>query len=474
MSPIFSAQELHSIVGGKLFENDWSVSGISIDSRNIKKNHLFIALKAKRDGNDFIISAIENGAKAAIINKIPKVLPKNFPFILVNDSLEALYSIAKYSRKKHKGKVIAITGSVGKTSTKDILTKMLSTFGVTHSSQKSFNNHLGVPITLANIPKNAGYVICEIGMNSKGEIETLSKLVAPDVAVITNISAAHLASFKNPKEIAYEKASICFGLKKNGLLIFSVDNKYYDLVNNFVLERKLKSMTFGSNENAEISIENISHVNNKSYGSLLLNNEVFTNFSIGALGSHQLKNCLAAIAVILSYDLSIKKALKELKEWVPRDGRGNFLDINLRYKLKDIRIKVIDESYNSNPTSLNASLEILKLVQFDTKKKISRKIAILGDMLELGVKEKEFHRDIANNSNINSFDIIHCVGSLIKELYLELPREKKGLLVSKPSDLLSHILINAEDRDIYLIKGSNSIGLSFIANRLYKLNNKYV
>ena len=473
MSTIFSAEELHSIVGGKLFENDWLVSGISIDSRTIKKNELFIALKAKRDGNDFIVSAIENGAKAAIINKIPKDLPKNFPFILVNNSVEALYSIAKYSRKKYKGRVIAITGSVGKTSTKDILTKMLSTFGVTHSSQKSFNNHLGVPLTLANIPKNADYVICEIGMNSKGEIEPLSKLVAPDVAVITNISAAHLASFKNLREIAYEKASICFGLKKNGLLIFSVDNKFYELVNNFVKERKLKSVTFGSNEHAEISIKNIYHLKNKSYGSLLIKNKVFTNFSIGALGSHQLKNCLAALAVILSYDLSLEKALKELKDWVPRDGRGNFLDVNLKYKLKNIRIRVIDESYNSNPTSLNASLEILKSVQFDTKKS-SRKIAILGDMLELGVKEKEFHRDIANNSNIFSFDTIHCVGSLMKELYLELPQEKKGLLVSNPSDLLSHILINAEDRDIYLIKGSNSIGLSFIANKLYKLNNTYV
>ena len=466
MSTIFSAEELHSIVGGKLFENDWLVSGISIDSRTIKKNELFIALKAKRDGNDFIVSAIENGAKAAIINKIPKDIPKNFPFILVNNSVEALYSIAKYSRKKYEGRVIAITGSVGKTSTKDILTKMLSTFGVTHSSQKSFNNHLGVPLTLANIPKNADYVICEIGMNSKGEIEPLSKLVAPDVAVITNISAAHLASFKNLREIAYEKASICFGLKKNGLLIFSVDNKFYELVNNFVKERKLKSVTFGYNENAEISIKNISHFKNKSYGSLLIKNKVFTNFSIGALGSHQLKNCLAALAVILSYDLSLEKALKELKDWVPRDGRGNFLDVNLKYKLKNIRIRVIDESYNSNPTSLNASLEILKSVQFDTKKS-SRKIAILGDMLELGVKEKEFHRDIANNSNIFSFDTIHCVGSLMKELYLELPQEKKGLLVSNPSDLLSHILINAEDRDIYLIKGSNSIGLSIIANKLY-------
>ena len=207
MSPVFSADELHSVVGGKLSKKNWEVHGISIDSREIKKNDLFIALKSKRDGNDFILSAIEKGAKAAIINKVPIGLPINFPYILVKDSMKALHSIAKYSRKRYKGNLVAITGSVGKTSTKDILTKILSIFGLTYSSPKSFNNDLGVPLTLANIPKKADYVICEIGMNAKGEIEPLSKLASPDTAIITNISTAHLASFNCLKEIAMEKAN---------------------------------------------------------------------------------------------------------------------------------------------------------------------------------------------------------------------------------------------------------------------------
>ncbi len=469
MSPIFSADELHNIVGGKLHKKNWNVTGISIDTREIKKNELFLALKTKRDGNDFIFSAIEKGAKAAIINKIPIGLPANFPYILVKDSMQALYAIAKYSRKRYRGKLIAITGSVGKTSTKDILKKMLSAFGLTHSSPKSYNNHLGVPLTLSNIPKNADYVICEIGMNAKGEIEPLSKLASPDVAIITNISTAHLASFKCLKEIAREKASICLGLKKSGLLIYSVDNEYGDLLKSVIFERKINAMTFGSKKFADISLNNISFLNNKSFASLTLNKIFFSDFSIGALGYHQLLNSLAAIGVILSYRLNLRIALNELNTWEPRNGRGKFLDISLKKNLKKIKIRIIDESYNCNPSSLAASFEILKYAEFGTKK-ISRKIAILGDMLELGINEKDFHREVANNENIKFFNKIHCVGSLMKELYFKLPKKQKGMLVRKPKELISHILINAEDRDIYLIKGSNSIGLSFIVDKLYNLN----
>ena len=471
MSPVFSADELHSVVGGKLSKKNWEVHGISIDSREIKKNDLFIALKSKRDGNDFILSAIEKGAKAVIINKVPIGLPINFPYILVKDSMKALHAIAKYSRKRYKGNLVAITGSVGKTSTKDILTKILSIFGLTYSSPKSFNNDLGVPLTLANIPKKADYVICEIGMNAKGEIEPLSKLASPDTAIITNISTAHLAAFNCLKEIAMEKANICSGLKKGGLLIYPVDNDFCDLLKGIVFEKKIKSMTFGSKIGADISLDKISFLNNNSFASLVLDNKIFSDFSIGALGYHQLLNCLSAVGVILNYDLDLKIALRELKKWKPRNGRGRFLDISFNKNLKKIKIRIIDESYNCNPSSLNASLEILKYVKFGTTTKNSRKIAIFGDMLELGIKEKEFHSEISNNDNIKFFDKIHCVGTLMKELHSKLPKGQKGLLVRNPKELISHLLINAEDRDIYLIKGSNSIGLSFIVDKLYDLNN---
>ena len=471
MSPIFSADELHSVVGGKLFKKNWEVHGVSIDSREIKKNDLFIAIKSKRDGNDFILSAIEKGAKAAIINKVPIGLPINFPYILVKDSMKALHAIAKYSRKRYRGNLIAITGSVGKTSTKDILTKILSVFGVTHSSPKSFNNNLGVPLTLANIPQKAEYVICEIGMNAKGEIEPLSKLAFPDVAIITNISTAHLSSFNFLKEIAEEKASICRGLKNSGLLIYPADSEFCDFLKGIVLEKKIKGMTFGSKKGADISLDRISFINNKSFASLVLDNKIVSDFSISALGYHQLLNCLSAVGVILSYDLDLRIALKELKKWKPRNGRGSFLDISFKKNLKKIKIRIIDESYNCNPTSLNASLEILKYVEFGNKTKNSRKIAILGDMLELGINEKEFHSEVSHNDNIKFFDIIHCVGTLMKELHSKLPKEQKGLLVRKPKELISYLFNNAKDGDIYLIKGSNSIGLSFIVDKLYDLNN---
>ena len=218
-------------------------------------------------------------------------------------------------------------------------------------------------------------------------------------------------------------------------------------------------------------MDKISFLNNNSFASLVLDNKIFSDFSIGALGYHQLLNCLSAVGVILNYDLDLKIALRELKKWKPRNGRGRFLDISFNKNLKKIKIRIIDESYNCNPSSLNASLEILKYVKFGTTTKNSRKIAILGDMLELGIKEKEFHSEISNNDNIKFFDKIHCVGTLMKELHSKLPKGQKGLLVRNPKELISHLLNDAEDRDIYLIKGSNSIGLSFIVDKLYDLNN---
>ena len=474
MLPIFTAKEIHSIVGGKLYNGDCEINGVSIDSRNIKKNELFVAIQSKRDGHDFILSAIKKGAIAAILNRIPSDLPSNFTCILVKDSLSAIKAIAHYSRRRYKGKLIAITGSVGKTSTKDILTKMLSAFGSTHSSPKSFNNHLGVPLTLANIPKDTKFVVCEIGMNSKGEIAPLSKLASPDTAIITNISAAHMKSFKNLQEIAQEKASICLGIKKKGLLIFSIDNSFYELIINLVAKQEINYFTFGKNPVADISLDNISFSNNKTFASLFFKNKVFDNISISTLGVHQLLNSLAAFGVIQHYELNSQIALKELKNWYPRNGRGNFLDISFKKKLKKINIRVIDESYNCNPTSLYASFDTVKYANFSVKSNFSRKIAILGDMLELGSNEKKIHRLISKNKNLHYFSTIHCVGNLMKELYRELPREKKGLLVDTPKDLIFHIKNNLKDGDIYLIKGSNSIGLSFIVNKLYDLNGNYI
>ena len=201
---------------------------------------------------------------------------------------------------------------------------------------------------------------------------------------------------------------------------------------------------------------------------------MFDNCSISTLGIHQLLNSLAAFGVIQHYELNSQIALNELKNWYPRDGSGNFLDISFKKELKKIKIRVIDESYNCNPTSLNASFDIMKYANFSVKSNFSRKIAILGDMLELGSNEKKIHRLISKNENLHYFSTIHCVGKLMKELYRELPIEKKGLLVDTPKDLISHIKNNLKDGDIYLIKGSNSIGLSFIVNKLYDLNGNFI
>ena len=478
MNFLFTDDEIRAAVEGELTKKDWKVTGVSIDTRTIRKGELFIAINSKRDGHDFLSSAISNGAVAAIVTKIPSNLPNDFPFVVVEDSMKALNDLAGFSRKRYKGKLIAVTGSVGKTSTKAILTKVLSAFGKTYSSPKSFNNHLGVPLTLTNIPSSTQYVVCEIGMNSMGEIEPLSNLALPDIGIITNISFAHLAAFDGIMEIAREKSMICSGITKNGLLIFSNQAPFIETIMEEVNKKKVRFLTFGSNPNSHLLLKKTSFHRNKTSVNVIMQGSKDLNLELNALGYHHASNCLPVLGAIAEYNLDLNIAVKHLKSWSPLNGRGKFLNINFKKNSKDFEIKIIDESYNCNPTSLTASLEMVKHLSFNdehiVKKKTIRNIAILGDMLELGIQERKFHREIAELDSINSFDLIHCVGILMEDLYQNLPPSKKGLIVKKPKDLMPYILSNIRDKDIYMVKGSNSIGLFSIVTELCNLDGETI
>ena len=478
MNCLFTDGEIQEAVGGRVTQKGWTVTGVSIDSRTILNGELFVAINSKRDGHDFLISAIKNGAIAAIVTKIPPDIPDNFPCIVVNDSLEALQDLARFSRKRHKSKLIAITGSVGKTSTKAMLTKVLSEFGSTYSSPKSYNNYLGVPLTLANIPIDTCYVVCEIGMSSKGEIEPLSNLVKPDIAVITNISAAHLASFDDIEAIAREKSMICSGLVENGLLIFPSDTTFSDILIGIADKRKVRYVTFGSHYLDNIVLERIMFKNNKTFINVTIKGVTSLYFEVDALGYHHASNCLAVLGVLADLNLDLNLAVNYIKNWQAVIGRGKFLDVKMKEDSQNILIRVIDESYNCNPTSLKASLDVVRNLDFDSDQAWNhhpfRRIAILGDMLELGHRAKEFHQEIAQLDSLNCFNKIHCVGSLMRHLYNELPASKKGLLVKSPSELIDYLFKHIKDRDVYIIKGSNSIGLSFLVTELCKLDGQII
>ena len=474
MSYLFTDTEIHKAIGGSLTKKNWSVKGVSIDSRTIQKGELFVAIQSQRDGHDFLISAIKNGAVAAIVTKIPIDAPIDFPYLLVKDSLKALNNLANFSRQRYKGKLVAVTGSVGKTSTKEMLAKVLSKFGSTHSSPKSYNNHLGVPLTLSNIPLGTKYVICEIGMNSKGEIGPLSKVAAPDIGIITNISYAHLAAFDSIEGITQEKAMICSGLVKGGLLLYPTDAPHPKHILSMINEKEVRQLTFGCTPASDISIHNILFNNNRTLIDIDIQHVKNLRVDLNALGSHHAVNSLTVLGTVLELNLNLNKAIHYLKGWQPLVGRGKILDLKLKRGSEDLRIKVIDETYNCNPSSLKASLEVVKNLTFDFDKvwkgKPVQKIAVLGDMLELGVHGKKFHKDIAQLESIKFLDRVHCIGELMEGLHQNLSGKNKGLSVRSPEELLPHLLNTIQNRDVYVVKGSNSIGLSFIVAELCKLN----
>ena len=478
MRYLFTDAEIHKATGGSLTKKNWSVKGVSIDSRSIQKGELFIAIQAQRDGHDFLISAIKNGAVAAIVTKIPINAPINFPYLLVEDSLKALNDLANFSRQRYKGKLVAVTGSAGKTSTKEMLSKVLSKFGNTYCSPKSYNNHLGVPLTLSNIPLGTQYVICEIGMNSKGEIGPLSKLAAPDIGIITNISSAHLASFDNIEGITQEKAMICSGLVKGGLLLYPIDAPYPKHILSMIKKKEVRWVTFGCTRTSDIYMHKIMFNNNRTLINIDIQHVKNLRVDLNALGSHHAVNSLTVLGTVLELALNLNKAIHYLKRWQPLVGRGKILDLKLKRGSEDVLIKVIDESYNCNPSSLKASLEVVKNLNFDFdlawKGKPIQKIAVLGDMLELGVSGKKFHQDVAKLESIKFLDRIHCIGELMEELHQNLSGNVKGLSIKCPKDFLPQLLSTIQDKDVYLVKGSNSIGLSFIVAELCKLKGQII
>ena len=478
MKFLHTDKEVHEAVGGVITKRNWAVTGVSIDSRTILEGELFIAIKAERDGHEFLKSAIYNGAVAAIVNRIPTDTPKDFPCIVVKDSFRALNDLAHFSRKRYKGKLVAVTGSVGKTSTKSLLAEMLSKFGETYCSPQSYNNYLGVPLTLVNIPLDAKYVVAEIGMSSPGEIGPLSNLVAPDIGIITTISSAHLAAFDDIKDIAYEKAMICSGLVKNGLLIFSSETPFTEMIRGIVKKKKLRHTTFGRHSSNQIYLKAVSLKKNRTSINAIIKDFKNLNFDLHVLGIHHALNSLPVFGVLLDLNLDLNIAVNHMKDWKPVTGRGRFVDLKFNINSKNILIRVIDESYNSNPTSLKASFEVVKYVSFDDYQSCNikpfRRIAILGDMLELGSEEEKIHKDLAQLEIINCFDLIYCVGTLMKCFYQALPSGKKGLAVRNPKELIPHLLKNIEDGDVYLIKGSNSIGLSLLVSELCGLNGRKI
>lgn len=465
---LWDRETLISTTSGKA-SGDWDgVNGVSIDTRTIRKGDLFVALKDARDGHDFVGPALEAGAGAALVSRVPQGSAAQAPLLTVDDPLFALETLGGAARGRATGaKVVAVTGSAGKTSVKDALAAILSPQGATHASARSYNNHWGVPLTLARMPQDTRFGIFEIGMNHSGEIAPLTRMVRPHVAVITNVLAAHLGNFSGEDEIAAAKAEIMEGVLPGGHVVLNRDNPWFDLLATRAAALDLTVVSFGEAPEASARLLKLSQQSDSASAEAdILGERVL--FKLGTAGRHQALNALAVLAAAKLAGADLARAALALAQWKPGDGRGARRRIRLDPIDPASAIQLIDESYNANPASVVAALETLSLAQPTRTPtgRSGRRIAVLGDMLELGGDADRLHAEIAAAPHMRSVDQVFACGPHSRTLYDALPKAKRGDW--KPDSRALAPLVKAEMRagDVVMVKGSLGSAMAVVVTAL--------
>ena len=436
--------------------NFFKYKGVSINSKKIKNNNLFIAIHGKnKDGHDFVKDAIKKGASYCVVSKAINKINKQ-KLIKYKNTYNFLKKLAIEKRKVTNAKLIAVTGSAGKTSVKTILGDVLGKYGDTYFSPKSFNNHYGVPISLSNLEYNHKFGVFEIGMSKSGEINTLSQIVKPDIAIITNIAEAHIENFKNINGIAKAKSEIISNINKDGTLIINRDDKFFSYFKKIAEKNKIKTISFGKSKNSDIYPMFLK--NNKKTKILkvkVLNDEIA--FKIGNINIY---NILSTLAVLKILRLDIKKSVQFFKSSELLSGRGKVHRVS-RY---NTNFDLIDESYNANPLSVkNAIINLSKI-----KKHNSKKYLLLGDMLELGIKSNYYHKSLSQFINNTDIDKVFVYGDEVLSTYKYTKKNKKGNILQHRQDFDEIFSKIIKKNDCLMIKGSNATGLHKIANSVIK------
>ncbi len=461
MSALWTAAEVAEATGGEIGAN-WDATGVSIDTRTLQAGDLFVALKAARDGHDFVAQALEKGASAALVSRVPPDVDNRKNLIIVKDVQKALEAMGEAARARTNAKVIAVTGSAGKTSTKEMLRVILSARGRCHAAQASYNNHWGVPLTLARMPRDTEFAVIEIGMSHPGEIAPLARMARPHVALVTTVAPAHLAAFDSLEGIAEEKASIFEGLEKGGTAIWNADVDTAAILRSKALEHAETSLSFGE-KSSDYRL-----VSARLHGDMTVAEAeaggVAMVFKVGAPGAHFAMNGLAAIAACEAAGVDRALASGALANWSPPDGRGK-REILALDEVEDDHIELIDDAFNANPASMAASVDVLAAIPRPSRGS-ARKIAILGDMLELGGTEVQKHEEIAQLQSIADLDKIHCVGPLSRHTWAALPAQQQGEWFETADEMAGQIRRFLRPGDIVLVKGSKGIAVSRIVTAI--------
>ena len=477
MSALWAAADLVKATGG-VASGEWCGWRMEIDSRKVQAGDIYVAIRGARfDGHDFVEDAFSRGAIAAMVERKLDITGNQ---LVVADCYKALDAIAKYNRARSNARIIGVTGSVGKTTTKEMLRLALTGHGKIYATTGNYNNHIGTPLNLANLPLDTEFAVFEMGMNHAGEIAHLTKMVRPHIALISCVEAVHLEYFSSVEEIAKAKAEIFEGLEgftthnnittphpnpppqggrensEGGIAIINADQKYFSDVPN--------KITFGISENADCKLLDYKPAVDGSLVSAEIYGEKI-DYKIAAMGRHVAVISLSVLAVVKALGLDIEKSARELAKFAEVEGRGRVEKI----KFTGTEILLVNDSYNASPASMCAAFEKTNEV-WQAHGGKGRKVAMLGDMLELGEAAATLHSGLAENLIKQGFDKVYTAGSLMKNLHDALPEKMRGGHAEKAEGLLGIIQLHVGD--VVLIKGSHGSKIYEVANALLKNGGK--
>lgn len=461
--PIWSAADAATATGG-INTADWQASGISIDSRSVDAGDLFVALPGPNfDGHKFVEKALEKGASAAMIKSSAVGMPTSIPQLTVDDTYKALRDLGDFSRNRNAGKIIAVTGSVGKTSVKESIAHLLGKQDKTVATTGNLNNDIGVPLSLARLPADTRYGVFELGMNHAGELRALSQLVRPHVAVITNVEAVHLEFFESVEAIADAKSEIFEGLEPGGVAILNRDNPHFDRLAKAAARAGVERViSFGQDSAADVRVIDSKPMREGGTEVKISMEASALSYRLAMPGHHRVLNSLAALAAIRAAGGDAAEAASEMGKLVPVYGRGNHLLITT----PALNLDVIDDSYNASPASVRAALDVLGQSR---PERGGRRIAILGDMLELGTSSPDLHAGLAPAVAAAGVDHLFAVGPMMRHLFDAVSDERRGGWSQSASQLASIVGNAVHDGDVVLVKGSAGVEMGQIVDALRSL-----
>ena len=448
--PLWAPDELLAATGGILQGAvSQPIVGVVIDNRQVAAGDMFVAIRGENhDGHDFAAAALKAGAGLALVSRpTDEMRSAGALLVVAEDPLRGLEAIGRAARARSHALIAAVTGSVGKTSTKEMLRAALGGSGLTHTSAASFNNHWGVPLTLARMPRTAAYGVFEIGMNHAGEITPLVGMVRPHVAVVTAIAASHLGHFKSLDDIADAKAEIFSGVEPGGTAVINRDTPFFDKLAAAARRAGVKEIIgFGRHSDAQVRLDGVAlHSDCCCITASVMGEPAI--YKLGMPGEHMALNSLAVLATVKALGADLARAALALATVEPAKGRG----VRERLQANGGEIMLIDESYNANPASVRAALALLKTARPD---KGGRRIAVLGDMLELGEQGPTLHAELGDAVIDSGVDALYTAGPLMAHLKDVTPAARRGAHAGSSKDLRDKVLAGVRSGDVVMVKGS--------------------